>query len=71
MDSKISRSISNQVSREFPEFKGSVPKIQQQGNNFLLVFHASLKTEDGSSITRTLRVVATTDGKIIKKTTSR
>jgi len=71
MDSKISRSISNIIYRDYPEFKGITPKIQAQGDKFLLVFQSSSKTEDGYPITRTLRVVAAADGRIIKKTTSR
>ncbi len=71
MDSKISRSIANIIYRDYPEFKGVTPKIQAQGEKFLLVFQSSSKTEDGYPITRTLRVVAAADGRIIKKTTSR
>ncbi len=65
-------SICEQVYRRFPEVVGIQPRVQDQGGDkLLLIFHARAKTSDGLSIPRTVRVVVSPDGKIVKMTTSR
>ncbi len=72
MDSKTVEKISGQVSRQFPEVAGVKPSIQAQGEeNFLLIFKGSATLADGKKIARTVRVVATGSGKVVKVTTSR
>ena len=72
MESKIVEKISGQISRQFPEVAGAKPSVQSQGEeNFLLIFKGSATTADGKKIARTVRVVATGSGKIVKVTTSR
>jgi len=64
--------LCNQIYRRFPEVAGSRPKLQDRpGEQVLLIFTGKAKTPDGHAITRTVRVVANLDGKIIKVTTSR
>ena len=65
-------SICEQVYRRFPEVAGIQPRIQDQaGDHLLLIFHATAKTADGRSIPRTVRIVVSPAGKIVKMTTSR
>ena len=72
MDSKIVEKISEQVYRKFPEVAGAHPSVQAQSEDtYLLVFKGSAKTADGMKIERTIRVVAASNGKVIKMTTSR
>ncbi len=72
MDSKLVEKISGQIYRQFPEVSGAHPSVQAQGEDtFLLVFKGSGTTADGKRIPRTVRVVASGSGKVIKVTTSR
>jgi hypothetical protein len=81
MDAKTLKSISSQVYRRFPEVEGSQPKVQTQAvpqaksahvtTTYLIIYRGSAKTQDGKLISRTVRVVANTQGKILKITTSR
>jgi hypothetical protein len=71
MDSNLISKISRQVFHDFPEVKESSPRVQAQGENFLLIFKGSAKTSDGRTIPRVVRVVANAKGDILKITTSR
>lgn len=72
MDSQLLNRICSQVYQAHPEVKGAKPKVQSYGNNdSLLIFQSKAKTEDGRTLTHTLRVVVSADGKIKKTTTSR
>lgn len=79
MNSKILKSISIQVYKYFPELEGASPKVQPQTlskslaepRNFLIVYRRTIKTDQGKSLQRIVRVVATSQGKILKMTTSR
>lgn len=77
MESKYVDTICSQIYRRFPEVDGARPKVQAQAPagsetvNYLLTFKGSGKTEDGRSISRIVRVVASERGKILKITTSR
>lgn len=64
--------ICEQVYRRFPEVAGVQPRVQNQpGDQLLLIFHGSGKTADGRSMPRTVRVVVSPAGKIVKMTTTR
>jgi hypothetical protein len=76
MDAKAIDKICGQIYRRFPEVSGSKPKVQTQDadrdeQNYLMIFKGSGTTADGKKIDRTVRVVATGAGKILKVTTSR
>lgn len=65
-------SICEQVYRRFPEVAGKQPRVQHQpGDKLLLIFHSTGKTADGRAISRSVRVVVSAAGKIVKMTTSR
>jgi hypothetical protein len=72
MESRIKSSICAEVYRQFPEVKGNSPEVKAMpGDKYQLVFHGKVKTEDGKSLNRTVRVVADETGRIIKLSTSR
>jgi hypothetical protein len=72
MEEKAINQVCQSVYRKFPELQGARPSVKSQTTgNFLLVFSSKGKTEDGKSITRTVRVTASESGKIIKLSTSR
>lgn len=72
MESKLIDAICSQVYRKFPEVAGAQPSISSRPNDeTLLVFKGSVKTENGHSMPRAVRVVANASGKILKMTTSR
>jgi predicted lipoprotein len=79
MNDKQLKSISSQVSRQFPEVAGTQPKVRRQSTQksksspatFLITFRGKSKAADGKSITRIVRVTANDSGKIIKISTSR
>ena len=72
MDSKIVEKISGQIYRQFPEVSGARPSVQTQAEDtYLLIFKGTGTAADGKKIQRTVRVVASGSGKIIKVTTSR
>ncbi len=77
MDPRVVEKVCAQIYNKFPEVAGSRPKIQAQSSeaagtaHYLLIFHGSGTTADGKKIARTVRVVCTERGKVIKITTSR
>ena len=79
MNPKILKNISMQVYRHFPELEGANPKVQPQTmskslieqKNYLIIYRGTIKTSEGKSMQRIVRVVATAQGKILKMTTSR
>jgi hypothetical protein len=72
MDSHKKSSICAEVYRQFPEVKGNSPEVKNMpGDKYQLIFRGKVKTEDGKSLNRTVRVVADENGKIIKLSTSR
>lgn len=72
MDAHSIDQVCKQVFQRFPDLKGSHPSVEPYaGEKFLLIFKGSATTADGRTIRQTVRVVAGTDGKIIKLTTSR
>jgi hypothetical protein len=77
MNNSLLSTVNHEVYRRHPEFQGVHPKVKEQGDskasqpNFLLTYQRKAQLEDGKSITRYLRVVVSSQGKIIKITTSR
>ncbi len=72
MNQQILANLCSQIYRRFPEVAGSRPKVQSRpGEQVLLVFHGKAQTGDGHTMPRTVRVVASLEGKIIKVSTSR
>lgn len=80
METRLVKSITTQIYRRFPEVKGSTPKVRLQSgaqpksspaSRYLLTFTGKVKSPNGKTIPRTVRVIANADGKIIKITTSR
>ena len=60
------------IYRQFPPLKNVRPKVSKQGeDNYLLVFSSSGETPDGKAIKQKIRVVATSNGQIIKTSMSR
>lgn len=78
MDSKSVKNIQNQIYRRFPEVAGSRPSVKSQpspkgreaNGTYLLTFRGKVD-EGGRSFSRTVRVVASEGGKILKVSTSR
>lgn len=77
MDPKLIARISRKVYTQFPELKGSKPKIKQskaiasQQTNFVLTYNTISQDIRGHKIPRHVRVVTDTNGKILKMSTSR
>lgn len=78
MDAKSIRNIESKIYRQFPEVSGARPTVKSQasakgrGNDgtYLLTFKGS-GSGGGRTFARTVRVVASGSGKIIKVSTSR
>jgi hypothetical protein len=72
MESSAINHVCQSVYRQFPELHGVHPSVRSQpGDKFLLIFSGKVKTADGKSLPRTVRVTADEKGSILKLTTSR
>jgi hypothetical protein len=72
MDSKLVDLVCRQIYRQYKEFAGVRPSSSSLPNgNSILAFHAIVKTADGKSMGRDLRVTLDAKGRILKTTTSR
>ncbi len=72
MDKSLVTAICKQVYRRFPEMDGCQPRVKTQGEEqVLLIFSTKVASENGHSIEKTVRVVASSGGKIIKMSESR
>jgi hypothetical protein len=72
MDNHSIDQVSKQVFQRFPGLKGSKPQVKPYaGGQFLLIYSGSAKTADGKTLRQTVRVVSSSDGKIVKLTASR
>ncbi|HEX7974752.1 MAG TPA: hypothetical protein VF498_10110 [Anaerolineales bacterium] len=81
MDSKIVQSVCQEVYRRFPELAGVQPKVQAQASaqakspaasaNYLLTFQGHATAADRQVMSRSVRVVVSDKGKILKISTSR
>lgn len=80
MDINLVKKISTRIYRQFPEMDGKKPKIRLQTGaagqvrpvkpTYLLTYSTRLNLNGGKTLSRTVRVVADTGGKIIKISTS-
>lgn len=79
MNSKAITDIKQRIYRQFPEVSGEQPSVKVQAStkspgqapSFLLTFKGSGQDAGGPSFSRTVRVVADSNGRILKVTTSR
>ncbi len=72
MDDRTLSAICRQIYAQFPDVKGSRPKVKPQtADSSLLIFEGKGTAPDGKVISRTVRVVVSSNGKIAKITTSR
>lgn len=74
MEKEAIQKISKSVSRKFPEMADKKPNVKRsngEGETYELTYTATAKTASGKSIPRSVRVVATSSGKILKMSTSR
>jgi hypothetical protein len=76
METKYVKSISSQVYRQFPELSGVKPKVRLQSgegdrSKYLLTFSSRVELPQGKTLSRSVRVVASAQGSIIKITTSK
>ena len=63
--------INRQVYRRFPAVKGTKPTVRREGSLIRLIYTHRATTPDGYTITQRVRVLVTTEGKIVKANTSR
>ena len=72
MESSAVDRVCQSVYRQFPELHGVRPSVKDQpGGQFLLIFNGKVKTSDGKTLPRTVRVTASENGSIQKLSTSR
>jgi len=71
MESSAIDRVCQSVYRQFPELKGVRPSVRQSETNFLLIFSGKVKTADGKTLPRTVRVTANEKGNVLKLSTSR
>jgi len=72
VEKKYLDNISSQIYRQFPEVHGNKPKVQTYTNGqFLVIYQGKGIAANGTTKPSTVRVVVSSDGKIIKTTTSR
>jgi hypothetical protein len=72
MDSKLVDLVCRQIYRQYKEFAGVRPSSSNLPNGAsILVFHTSIKTANGKSLDRDLRVTVDAKGRIVKTSTSR
>ena len=72
MDAKSKSLVSKAVFAQFPEFKGTSPVVKPlPGDKYQLLYNTKVKTEDGKTLPRSVRVVADDEGNILKLSTSR
>lgn len=71
MDNPSLNSINQVVYQRFPELRGVKPRIQKQEKNTLLTYQAKITLPDEHTINRSVRVVVSERGEIIKISSSR
>ena len=79
MNQKIVNQISKAVYKQFPEVRGSRPKVREQPQakamkmepSYVLTYRTVAKVANGQRFPRQVRVVASPKGKIIRISTSR
>ena len=64
--------VCSHIYQRFPPLKNKRPKVAQQGDDrYLLIFSGTGEGPEGMKIQQTVRVVATSDGRILKTSMSR
>ncbi len=72
MERELVTAICRQVYRRFPEMEGRSPKVKMQGESqVLLIFSTKVTSASGRTLEKTVRVVASDSGKILKMSESR
>lgn len=72
MERELVTAICRQVYRRFPEMEGRSPKVKIQGESqVLLIFSTKVTSASGRTLEKTVRVVASDNGKILKMSESR
>lgn len=71
MESNVVEHVSQAVYRQFPELRGVRPSVRKSGDQYLLIFSGKVKTADGKTMNRIVRVTASETGNILKLSTSR
>lgn len=72
MEDKHIQQVCTSVYHQFPELRGARPSITNlPGDKYQLIFKGKAEAADGKQISRTVRVTASENGKILKLTTSR
>jgi len=81
MQKTIMHSISSEIYRRYPEFRGVEPSVKLHASadasdnqvltTYLLIYRSTYQVAGNKSLARVLRVVANEDGKILKVSTSR
>jgi hypothetical protein len=80
MDAEVIENISRSIHRQFPELAGVQPLVRAQTSQkdarpgpqtYLLTYQSKVPTAAGKRIERWVRVTATSEGKILKVSTSR
>ena len=81
MEAKQLKTISSKIYRQFPEVSGCAPKVSPQSPilaksksteiTYLITYRGQVKSANGKNITRIVRVIADSHGKIVKVTTSK
>ena len=79
MNQKVISKISKSVYKQFPEVTGSSPKVKQRSQaksidaipTYVLTYHSVSRDKNGRKFPRQIRVVAHSNGKILRMSTSR
>jgi hypothetical protein len=79
MNRNTIKKIARDIYRQFPEVEGSEPRVTPKAQakslvgdaTYLLTFTGSGQNPAGKTISRTVRVTANANGKILKVSTSR
>ncbi|HLD94243.1 MAG TPA: hypothetical protein VI703_08610 [Anaerolineales bacterium] len=79
MDAKTITGITQQIYRQFPEVAGEAPSVKAQAGakspgdspTYLITFKGRVSQGGGPTFSRTVRVVANDEGRVLKVTTSR
>lgn len=80
MDQEIIESVNKNIYLQFPEVKGTRPKVHKQGktsknsddsSTYLLVYSGKVTISENRSMPRVIRVVVNENGKVLKISTSK
>jgi hypothetical protein len=70
MENSAIEKINQRVYREYPEMRGARPSVAADGEHCTLVYKAKVQTPAGP-MSRVVRVVADSSGKILRISTSK